>query len=139
MEQSAGVDRDALQEYVDYQQKRLQAISGQRPLPVVPQVDSRVRELYANIFTGMRAFWGSNEGRSGARADLFSMQLELGQPTILFTLSPDSSSSYRIANLAGEIPECVLSQMESGISEALVYSRAQLGHIAASNPYICAR
>ncbi|KAE9090113.1 hypothetical protein PF005_g19196 [Phytophthora fragariae] len=29
--------------------------------------------------------------------------------------------------------------MESGISEALVYSRAQLGHIAASNPYICAR
>ncbi|GMF26426.1 unnamed protein product [Phytophthora fragariaefolia] len=111
------------------------------PVPAHQNVapDDEVCDQTPDGLVSMRAFWGSNEERSGARADLFSMQLELGQPTIFFTLSPDSSSSYRIANLAGEIPDSVLSQMESGISEALVYSRAKLGRIAASNPYICAR
>lgn len=84
MESTAGVSREALQNYVQYQQSRLHAIAHQRPLPDIPVIDGRVRELYANISTGMRAFWGSNEERLSARANLFSMQLELGQPTIFF-------------------------------------------------------
>ncbi|KAG6947642.1 hypothetical protein JG687_00015974 [Phytophthora cactorum] len=68
----------------------------------------------------MRAFWGSNEERSGARTNLFSI-------------------TYRIANLAGEIADDVLLEVEAGIYNALAYSRAKLGQIVSSNPYICAR
>lgn len=78
MEQSAGVSRDSLQEYVQYQPNRAQAISEQRQLSEVPQINRCVRGLYSNISTGVRAFWG----RSGERANQFSMQLELGQPAI---------------------------------------------------------
>ncbi|OWZ10292.1 hypothetical protein PHMEG_00016877, partial [Phytophthora megakarya] len=56
-----------------------------------------------------------------------------------FTVSPDCSSSYRIANLAGMIPNDVFLSMENDFKECMIYSRAQLGQIATSNPYISAR
>ncbi|ETN12062.1 hypothetical protein PPTG_09710 [Phytophthora nicotianae INRA-310] len=139
MERSSSVSREQLQSYVQYQQDRLEAITQHLPPPPAPEIENRVFELYDNISTGLRSYWGSNEERTQARADLFSMQLKFGQPTIFFTISPDSSSTFRIANLAGVIDDDVLSHMEASVSECMAFTRAKLGQIAAVNPYICAR
>lgn len=139
MMRAARISRDSLEQYVEYKQQRIAAISESKPLPSEPNLDPHINELYSNISAGMRAYWGSNEERASARTDLFSMQVELGQPTIFFTLSPDCSSTYRIASLAGEIPNDFLSAMGADINECLTFSRARLGHIAAENPYACAR
>ncbi|KAF4136742.1 hypothetical protein GN958_ATG14012 [Phytophthora infestans] len=107
MERSASVSREGLQNYVQYQQSRLKAIADQLPIPPAPEINRSVRELYGNFSTGTRSYWGCNDERTAARADLFLMQLKLGQPTIFFTISPDSASSFQIANLAGAIEDDV--------------------------------
>ncbi|ETI50113.1 hypothetical protein F443_06259 [Phytophthora nicotianae P1569] len=139
VESAANVSREALEEYVQFQQSRRQAILQQRPLPSTPEIDPSVRNLYAGISTGMRSFWGSNEERSEARANLFSMQITYVQPTIFFTLTPDCASTYRIAHLAGNISNEVVEEMNSGLHQCLTYTKAKLGEIATANPYICAR
>ncbi|ETL99505.1 hypothetical protein L917_03663 [Phytophthora nicotianae] len=128
MERSASVSREELKRYVQYQHDRMKAISEQLPPPPPPEVDRSIRELYSSISTGMRSYWGSNEERTAARADLLSMQLKL-----------DNASTFRIANLAGFIPDDVLEEMETGVRECLDYTKAKLGQIATSNPYLCAR
>ncbi|POM68741.1 Hypothetical protein PHPALM_15056 [Phytophthora palmivora] len=87
----------------------------------------------------MRAFWGSNQERVSARADLFSMQLNFGQPSIFFTISPSTSSSFRIANLAGEIDDASLDALQQCLDSSLQFSKAKLGEIATANPFVCAK
>ncbi|KAF4128939.1 Helitron helicase-like domain at N-terminus [Phytophthora infestans] len=60
MERSASVSREDLQNYVQYQQSRLKAIADQLPIPPAPEINRSVRELYNNISTGMRSYWGAS-------------------------------------------------------------------------------
>ncbi|OWZ10695.1 hypothetical protein PHMEG_00016417 [Phytophthora megakarya] len=71
----------------------------------------------------MRSYWGSNEERAGARSNLFSMQLQFGQPTLFFTISLDGSSTYQIGNFAGVIPNDILSRMETDVQACSEYTR----------------
>lgn len=137
---SAGlVSREALVAQVNYQEQRLRAIQSNLPLPCPPPNDTHLNDLEAGISTGMRAFWGSNQERSSARADLFSMQLEFGQPSIFFTISPSTSTAFRIANLGGDLNDAELERVQACLDGSLEMSKAKLGSIATSNPFVCAK
>lgn len=95
---SAGmVSREALLVQVNYQEQRLQTFQNNSPAPRPPPNGIHLGDLEAGISTGMRAFWGPNQERSSAQADLFCMQLEFGQPSIFF---------YNIAKHVGNVPSC---------------------------------
>ncbi|ETP12964.1 hypothetical protein F441_11766 [Phytophthora nicotianae CJ01A1] len=136
---AASVDRSELLDHVEFQEKRLRAMSRREQMPDPPQQAKRVSDLFSGISTGLRAHWGTNEERSDARTKVMSMQLDLGQPSIFFTLSPSSSGTYHVGNLAGDIPSCDLKRARISINHCLQFTQARLGMIATKNPTACAR
>ncbi|GMF14925.1 unnamed protein product [Phytophthora fragariaefolia] len=125
--------------YVQYQEARMKAISNNRKFPPRPDIDRHVNSLYSGISTGMKAFGGSNDERDEARANLFAMQLAYGQPSLFFNVSPDSSLTFRIANLAGELPSELLDVFENKTNPCAEFARSRLGMIATQHPMQCAK
>ncbi|EGZ07100.1 hypothetical protein PHYSODRAFT_307102 [Phytophthora sojae] len=73
--------------------------------------------------------------RADSRPDKFAVNAACTWPTGgFFTISPSSSTTYRIANLAGVIPRDLLDLMETEVAEHLEYTRAKLGMVATANP-----
>lgn len=136
---AASVDRSELLSHVEYQEKRLSTMSRRERLPDPPQQSQAVRDLFSGISTGLRAHWGTNEERADARTKVMSMQLDLGQPSIFFTLSPSSSGTYYVGNLAGDISSDLLDRARTSIDECLEFTQARLGMIATKKPTTCAR
>ncbi|OWZ10792.1 hypothetical protein PHMEG_00016292, partial [Phytophthora megakarya] len=56
-----------------------------------------------------------------------------------FTITPDCSAVYRVANLAGEMPDDLLTSHENTLKYCLDYTKAKLGAIATRNPVACAQ
>jgi hypothetical protein len=133
-ESAATADRDALLEHCKYKQARLDAIQKGLPSPRAPPFNQAVHDLYAGISTGMRAYWGSNEEKAEARANLQSMTLFFGQPTIFFTISPCSSTSLQVACLSGNVGSAVTSSLNAELS----ITKSFLGNVATSNTVACA-
>ncbi|KAF4133156.1 hypothetical protein GN958_ATG17643 [Phytophthora infestans] len=58
------------------------------------------------------------------------MQLTFGEPSLFFTVSPDSSLTFRVANLSGDMETELLDAAHSTLSRQMEFSRARLGMIA---------
>ncbi|KAF1786571.1 hypothetical protein GQ600_5064 [Phytophthora cactorum] len=99
--------------YVRYQQDRRQALSRKKQLRQSPEMDRSIRDLCANISTGMRSFGGQT------KSVLRHVQTnEIWPATIFFTISPDSASTFRIANIAGNITSRVLAEMDNDLQKS---------------------
>ncbi|ETL80792.1 hypothetical protein L917_18739, partial [Phytophthora nicotianae] len=133
------VDREELVAHLKRQEERLKLLSTNVIVRPCLQADQSIRNLYSFITTGMKASYGSNEERSQARSNLLYMQLQYGQPSIFFTLSPSSSSSVRVAAFAGDIDNSLLEAMTYTVQGSLYKTRAELSAAATSNPMACAR
>lgn len=136
---AAAVTREDLMAHLEFTKARLvpQQASGHGSAMLAGH--KKVTGLFSSISTGLRAHWGSSEERIAARTNLLSMPLAFGQPAIFFTISPSTSTLYRIANLAGVIKRDLLDIIEDDITLHLEYTRARLGMIATANPVSCAR
>ncbi|KUF78851.1 hypothetical protein AM587_10001925 [Phytophthora nicotianae] len=133
------VDREELVAHLKRQEERLKLLSTNVIVGPCLQADQSIRNLYSFITTGMKASYGSNEERSQARSNLLYMQVQYGQPSIFFTLSPSSSSSLRVAAFAGDIDNSLLEAMTNTVQGSLYKTRAELGAAATSNPMPCAQ
>ncbi|OWZ11488.1 hypothetical protein PHMEG_00015483 [Phytophthora megakarya] len=67
------------------------------------------------------------------------MQLAFGQPSLFFTVSPDNSLVFRIADLAGDVPSEMLHAIDDTMNISKTFLRAHLGMISTQNPVACAR
>lgn len=136
---ATGVGRAELVQHLERQEDRLKNLATNTPVGGAPATEQNIRNLYSFITTGMRAHYGSNEERSRARSDLLAMQLVYGQLSIFFTLSPSSSTSYRVAAFAGEVNADVLDVVTEQLDSSIHLTKSKLGAVAASNPSACAR
>ncbi|KAF4142202.1 Helitron helicase-like domain at N-terminus [Phytophthora infestans] len=136
---AAAVTREELNSHIQYQTERLNALAENRALPTQSDINRHVADLYSSISTGMRSFWGSNDERAEARTNLFAMQLTFREPSLFFTVSPDSSLTFRVANLSGDMETELLDAVHSTLNRQMKFSRGRLGMIATQNPVACAR
>lgn len=137
--EAAVVGRDALVRHLENEEARIKRLSTSAGVGSMQPTDESIRSLYSFISTGMSAHYGSNEERSRARSDLLAMQLAYGQPSLFFTMSPSSSSSFRVAAFAGGIEPGLLEAMNDELHDSFAMSKAKLGAEAACNPMACAR
>ncbi|ETM46468.1 hypothetical protein L914_08643 [Phytophthora nicotianae] len=105
---TTSIRREELVEHLRSRENHLQNLSKNTFGAPAPHAEQNIRNLFSLISTGMRAHFGSNEERSRARSNLLAMQLAYGQPSIFFTISPSSSSSYRVAALGGAVEDELL-------------------------------
>ncbi|ETN00756.1 hypothetical protein PPTG_17725 [Phytophthora nicotianae INRA-310] len=105
---TTSIRREELVEHLRRRENHLQNLSKNTFGAPAPHAEQNIRNLFSLISTGMRAHFGSNEERSRARSNLLAMQLAYGQPSIFFTISPSSSSSYRVAALGGAVEDELL-------------------------------
>ena len=91
-----------LEEQLKYQAEFLRCKKMGLPLPQQPISCRDVFDLQQGISAGKGAYWGSSEERTAARTNVFSMCSQFGPPNIMFTITPDSTNSFRLLEYCGK-------------------------------------
>jgi hypothetical protein len=143
---SVSVTREELEAQLLYDKARLDAYEKHKPLPPLPEGLSNVFSLKNAISVGQCAMWGTAEERKKAQRQALAMTKEFGQPSIMFTICPESTSSFRILEMSDGVLNnnfnLDINSTDFGLAtirEVLLPQLRERQSKAASDPASCAR